>query len=98
MQDPTTGPTGPTGPPGPQGPAGPTTTPVKWYQSQGFMIVCKVVAVYVLIWLGVCFSTHAWDFYSLGSGVVSGLTVVVQDWWSPTVIAPFAALNRSNVK
>lgn len=79
----------------PQSPPG-SDYQVKWYQSQQFVAVCKVVAVYVLFWLGIAFQTHVWDFYSLGAGVVSGLTILVQDWWSPTVVAPFAVLNKNN--
>lgn len=96
--NPTVGATGPAGPPGPQGPPGPTTAPVPWYKSQRFIIMVQSTILLVLGWGGQALATNDWSWRPIAIAVVGNVLLMLKDWWSPTVIAPFAALNRSNVQ
>ena len=78
-----------------------TTTPasstVLWYQSQRFVILCQSSALLVLAWLGTALATNDWAWRVIAISVLGNVALQLKDWWSPTVIAPFAALNKNNV-
>ena len=78
-----------------------TTTPasptVLWYQSQRFITLCQSSALLIITWLGVALATNDWAWRTIAISVLGNVALQLKDWWSPTIVAPFAALNRNNV-
>jgi hypothetical protein len=71
--------------------------PVVWYKSQRFIVLCQSTAVLILGWLSAALATNDWAWRPIAISVVGNVLVALKDWWSPNVVAPFAALNRNNV-
>ena len=88
-QDPTTPPVTP-----------PTTPPstVPWYESNEFKALIWQASIFVLSWLAIALSTNVWDWRTMFAGLISNVIVVLKGWFSPTIVAPFAALNKGNVQ
>ena len=38
-----------------------------------------------------------WMWRQIGVAIIGNVMLMLKDWWSPTVIAPFAVLNKKNV-
>lgn len=78
-----------------------TTTPaapaIPWYQSQRFITLCQSTALWVLSWLVAALSSNDWAWRAVAIGVATNILIVMKDWWSPTIVAPFNALNQNNV-
>lgn len=78
-----------------------TTTPsagaIPWYQSQRFITLCQSTALWVLSWLVAALSSNDWAWRAVAIGVSTNILIALKDWWSPSIIAPFAALNQNNV-
>lgn len=83
-----------------------TTTPaaaaVPWWQSLKFRAYMGGWLTLVIGWAVENITTNQWNFYGytwIALTVSTLLTIksVVADWMSPTVVAPFSAMNKSNV-
>lgn len=80
----------------------PSQTAVRWYDSMKFRAYAGSWFTLVIGWAIENITTHQWDFgtYTWIALTVSTLLLVksvVADWMSPTVVAPFAAMNKNNV-
>lgn len=78
-----------------------TTTPaapaIPWYQSQRFITLCQSTVLWVMSWLVAALSSNDWAWKAVAIGVATNILIALKDWWSPTIIAPFSALNKNNV-
>ena len=70
---------------------------VQWYRSQRFIILCQSSALLILAWLGTALATNDWAWRTVAVSVLGNVVLQLKDWWSPTVVAPFASLNKNNV-
>lgn len=70
--------------------------PVVWYKTQRFIALCQSTAILVLGWLTAALSTNEWAWRGIAIAVLGNVLVALKDWWSPTVQAPFAVMNRNN--
>lgn len=78
-------------------PSPPASAAVPWFRSQGFTALWQQALIFGLGWLVVAVGTNVWDWRSLVVALLSNLIIVLKSWWSPTIVAPFAALNQKNV-
>jgi hypothetical protein len=83
-----------------QGNVGDTPQPVQWYKSQRFIILVQSTVLLVLGWLIQTLSATpvVWAWKAILIAVLGNILLALKDWWSPTIIAPFAVLNKNNVK
>ena len=83
-----------------EGMKGDIPQPVKWYKSQRFVILIQSNILLVLGWLVQVLSVTPinWMGREIAVALVGNIFLLCKDWWSPTVIAPFAVLNKNNVK
>lgn len=77
-----------------------TTTPaeaaIPWYKSQRFVTLVQSTVLWVLSWLVAALSSNDWAWRAVAIGVATNVLIALKDWWSPNIIAPFAALNKNN--
>lgn len=72
--------------------------PVAWYKSQRFIAMCQSTALLVLGWLTAALATNDWAWRPIAIAVLGNVVIALKDWWNPSVVAPFAMMNRSNTK
>ena len=89
-------------PPAPEiveGKKGDTPQPIAWYKSQRFIILVQSNVLLILGWLLQVLSATPieWMWRQIGVAIIGNVMLMLKDWWSPTVIAPFAVLNKKNV-
>ena len=71
--------------------------PVPWYKSQRFIALVQSTVLFGLGWLITALSTNDWTNWKAGLVAVLGnLVIALKDWWSPSVVAPFALMNKKN--
>ena len=73
--------------------------PILWYKSQRFIILVQSTVLLVLGWLIQVLSTTpiVWLWRAIAISVLGNILLALKDWWSPTVVAPFAAPNSKNI-
>jgi hypothetical protein len=95
-------PTAPNPAPAPASSAQPAATvpcdqpQVTWYRSQRFIALCQSTVLLVLGWLGTALATNEWAWRAIALSILGNIVLQLKDWWSPAVVAPFAAMNKSN--
>ena len=87
--------------PAPSDTTTPTQGPVAWVASRAFRAYFGSWLLMLTGWLTENLSTHAfafktWTWISFTVSTLAICAAVVRDWMSPTVVAPFAALNKNN--
>lgn len=84
----------------PPAPPPPTNGAVHWYKSQRFIILMQSNALLILGWVIQVLSTTptVWAWRGIVVAIATNVFLLLKDWWSPTVIAPFSALNKNNAK
>lgn len=71
--------------------------PVAWYKSQRFIALCQSTALLILGWLTAALSTNDWAWRGVAIAVLGNIIIALKDWWNPSVVAPFAMMNKNNV-
>jgi hypothetical protein len=67
---------------------------VRWYQSQRFIALCQSTVLLVLGWLIAALSTNDWAWRPITIAVLTNILIILKDWWSPNVQAPFKFMNK----
>jgi hypothetical protein len=81
----------------------PSSAAVPWMASLKFRAYVGGWLTLVIGWLVENLATaqfHAgkWTWIALGTSTLLTVRAVVADWMNPAVVAPFAAMNKDNVK
>jgi hypothetical protein len=72
--------------------------PVAWYKSQRFIALVQSTILFALGWFITALGTNDWSNWKAGLVAILGnVAIGLKDWWSPSVVAPFALANRNNV-
>ena len=69
---------------------------IPWYKSNGFTLLWQAAVLNTLMWALSSLQSNTWDFRTWGIAILSNFLIIVKDWFSPTVVAPFNFMNKSN--
>ena len=69
---------------------------IPWYKSKGFTLLWQAAVLNAILWALASLQGGVWNFRDLGIAILSNASIIVKDWFSPTVVAPFNFMNKSN--
>jgi hypothetical protein len=74
----------------------PSVVAVPWYRAQRFIALFQSCVLITLGWLIQALTTNDWRWRPVAIALAGNALIQLKDWFSPSVIAPFAVMNKSN--